>query len=289
MARRAPLSSDRSNERARRLLPRACIAVDWSGALATVRKRLWLAESKAGRWVRIENGFTREELVQHLIERARADASLVVGLDFSFSFPAWFLASLAISDAEELWQRVAREGEDWLARCEPPFWGRPLTTRPAPVEGRSEWRVTESEHPPIRGVGPKSTFQIGGAGAVGTGSLRGMPHLSNLRAAGFSIWPFDAPRLPMVLEIYPRYLTGPVEKSNPAARALYLQARHPRESRAMLDLAASSEDAFDAAVSSAQMLRFARDFPRLARLPRTRLDRREGRIWVPLKDPLFEC
>ena len=45
----------------------------------------------------------------------------------------------------------------------------------------------------VRGIAPKSVFQIGGAGSVGTASLRGMPVLQRLREAGFAVWPFDRP------------------------------------------------------------------------------------------------
>jgi hypothetical protein len=182
----------------------------------------------------------------------------------------------------------AREGEDWLERCPLPFWGQPCKPRPPQTEGRSDWRATECSRLPVGGIGPKSVFQIGGAGSVGTGSLRGMPFLRELQDAGISIWPFDTARLPMAVEIYPRYLTGKVDKSSAAARSLYLQARHGHESRALLDRAASSEDAFDAAVSAACMQRFSRDFGRIARERRSALDRTEGRIWSPLRDPLFE-
>lgn len=256
--------------------------------MSSVRKRMWLAESRAGRLVRLECGFTREELVADLIARVRRDPSLVVGLDFAFSFPGWFLDAQRVADVVGLWELVARKGEDWLASCPEPFWGKPLCPRPSYDEGCSPWRATESERPPVTGISPKSIFQIGGAGTVGTGSLRGMPYLAELQRAGFSIWPFDRARLPMVVEIYPRYLTGAVDKSSPIARSMYLQARHGRETRAMLDLASSSEDAFDAAVSATCMQRFSRDFPRLAKSPRTVRDRREGRIWVPVRDPLFE-
>ena len=247
-----------------------------------------MAEAREGKLVRLECGFTREELVDELIACARRAPSLVVGLDFAFSFPSWFFDALGVQDVRELWQRVAREGEHWLAACQEPFWGRPMCPRPVYSERCSPWRATESERLPVTGISPKSIFQIGGAGTVGTGSLRGMPHLAQLQRAGFAIWPFDRARLPMVVEIYPRYLTGAVDKSNPIARSMYLQARHRRETRALLDLASSSEDAFDAAVSACCMQRFARDFPRLARTPRTTRDRREGRIWVPLRDPVFE-
>jgi len=266
----------------------ACIAVDWSGSLSAVRKRLWLAESRSRRLVRIECGFERDELVRHLIDCAEREPDLVVGLDFAFSFPRWFLADVGARRARDLWDLVARDGEAWLAHCPHPFWGKPGVPCPRRAAGQSPWRATEIEHVPVGGVSPKSVFQIGGAGSVGTGSLRGMPFLRELSDAGFSIWPFDEPRLPLVVEIYPRYLTGRINKSNAIARALYLQAHCAHESREMLDLAASSEDAFDAAVSAACMQRFASDFSRISLRPRTRIERLEGRIWRPLVDPVFE-
>jgi hypothetical protein len=266
----------------------ACIAVDWSGSMSEVRSRLWLAESRGGRLVRIECGRDRADVVRHLIECARREPRLVIGLDFAFSFPRWFVDELSARSAREVWEAVAREGEGWLERCPPPFWGKPCMPRPPRVEGRSDWRATEGSSLPVGGIWPKSVFQIGGAGSVGTGSLRGMPFLCELQDAGISVWPFDPARLPMVVEIYPRYLTGKVNKSSAVARSLYLQSRYAREFGALLDRAASSEDAFDAAVSAACMQRFSRDFGRIARGRRTGLDLTEGRIWSPLRDPLFE-
>ena len=269
-------------------VPRTCIAIDWSGAISGARSRMWLAESSERGLVRLECGSERDEIVRHVIRLAEREPRLVVGIDFAFSFPRWFLAERGLATAREAWELVAREGETWLARSPHPFWGRPCVARPAPIEGKSEWRATESDGVLAGGAAPKSIFQTGGAGTVGTGSLRGMPYLRDLQDAGFAIWPFDRARLPMVVEIYPRYLTGPVNKSSAVARALYLQAHHARETREMLALAGSSEDAFDAAVSAACMQRFARDFAWLPRRPRTETDRLEGRIWRPLRDPIFE-
>ncbi len=249
---------------------------------------MWLAESRGRKLVRLECGFTREEVVFELIACARRDPSLVVGLDFAFSFPSWFFEEEGVTNVRELWALVARNGESWLASCPRPFWGKPMFPRPTYAENCSPWRATESDRIPVAGIRPKSIFQIGGAGTVGTGSLRGMPYLAKLQDAGFAIWPFDRARLPMIVEIYPRYLTGAVDKSSHLARSMYLQARHAHETRAIIDLASSSEDAFDAAVSAASMQRFARDFSRLSRTPRTARDRREGRIWTPLRDPVFE-
>lgn len=267
--------------------PRSFIAVDWSGARADVRKRLYLAEVRSRRITRLENGRTREELVQHLIDCAARDPRLVVGLDFAFSFPRWFLEHWHVRDARAVWELVAREGESWLQHCPHPFWGRPGIRNPRLARDESAWRATEGETTRVRGIGPKTVFQVGGAGSVGTGSLRGMPHLRTLQDAGFSIWPFDPPRLPLVVEIYPRDLTGAVTKSSRVARALHVQRSLARESRAIQDLATASEDAFDAAVSAVCMRRHAREFRSLAR-QRSRLDRLEGRIWRPLRDPLFD-
>jgi hypothetical protein len=283
------------------LIPRACIAVDWCGAIADERRRMWLVEARlderrtalgssrsSGSIVRLECGRSREEIVAHLIECARSEPRLVVGLDFAFSFPRWFLEARNVASARAGWELAAREGESWLAHCPSPFWGRPGVKRPKLGRDRSEWRATEGESVRVRGIGPKSVFQVGGAGSVGTGSLRGMPHLIALQDAGFSIWPFDAPRLPMVVEIYPRYLTGPVNKSSRIARALYIQNHHADERRDVQDLSGSSEDAFDAAVSAAVMVRARHEFARLERGGHRADDESlEGRIWMPLRDPMF--
>jgi hypothetical protein len=114
-----------------------------------------------------------------------------------------------------------------------------------------------------------------------------MPHLVTLQNAGFSIWPFDPPRLPMAVEIYPRVLTGPVTKSSRVARALYLQARFADQRDDLLRLAESSEDAFDAFVSALRMQRHARQLLKgpVTYLP---LESREGRIWRPPRDVVLE-
>jgi hypothetical protein len=262
------------------------IAVDWSGAVAGVRRKLWLAQARAGVIARLECGRDRGELVAHLIECAARDPELVVGLDFAFSAPAWFLEHHHLASAPELWELVEREGEGWLARCEWPFWGRPGKPRPSFAADQNPFRRAESDSISVGGVGPKSVFQIGGAGAVGTGSLRGMPHLKQLQRAGFSIWPFDPARLPLVVEIYPRYLTGRVTKSDVNARRLYFARLPGAGERELLRQAASCEDAFDAAVSALRMSVHAGEFSSLAR-ETDATTRLEGSIWKPSDDPHF--
>ena len=162
------------------------IAIDWSGAKSGARRKIWLAEARGGRdggepeIVRLECGRSRREIERHLLEESEREPELIVGLDFAFSLPAWFLREHELTTARELWQLAAREAETWLERCEPPFWGRPGKRRPALP---SHFRRTDADVPSVGGVRPKSPFQITGAGSVGTGSLRGMPLLRRLSDA----------------------------------------------------------------------------------------------------------
>ena len=253
-------------------MPRA-IAVDWSGARTGAARKIWVAEAVDGRLEALEGGRDRDAVVDWLCARRRAVPRAVVGIDFSFSYPAWFLDAHGWRRPEQVWAGVAAHGEGWLADCPPPFWGRPGTRRgPEP-----QLRACE-EGWSVRGIQPKSVFQIGGAGAVGTGTVRGIPHLPRLAAAGWAIWPYEPAGRHTVCEIWPRLLTGPVAKSRAADRRAWLR-RHADLGRRQLDLAASSEDAFDAA-ASALRLSAARDLARALRTPPPG-DPREGAMLVP--------
>jgi len=71
---------------------------------------------------------------------------------------------------------------------------------------------------------------------------------------------------PLLVEMYTRLMTGPVAKSNEGARAAYLKARKKEDSvyagisRAVYAKALGSEDAFDALVSTMEMVRHAGEF-----------------------------
>ncbi|MDE0004202.1 MAG: HIT domain-containing protein [Rhodospirillaceae bacterium] len=252
------------------------IAVDWSGAKSGARSRIWLAEVRDGRLMRLESGRDRSEVVTHLIEDAQQEPDVVIGLDFAFSFPRWFAAERGARSVEDVWDLVAEQGEEWLRDCQPPFWGRPGKPRP---DLSAHFRVTEHQAKSTE-ASPKSVFQIGGAGAVGTGSIRGMPHLATLRAAGFSIWPFHEVKSPLVLEVYPRLLTGPVNKSDPSARKALLVGDFPEIDDTLAGEAASSDDAFDAAISAVVT---ARHMDQISALTASRdpTELLEGRMWWP--------
>ena len=296
------------------------VGVDWSGDQGPgQRRKIW-----AGVWtaavdscsslnegtVLLESGRSRVELLEWLVELARETPRMVVGFDFSFSYPAWFLRELGIDSAPEFWRLVAEgQGERWLHRdCEDGrFWGRAGSLRhgkkPAEFCGEHAHRMLRRAETALKvraqiadplaeariaGIAPKSVFQIGGAGAVGTASLRGMPGLLRLRAAGFRVWPFDAPsgKEPLVVEIYTRLMTGAVNKSSEAARTAYL-AKKRREnalyaglSRRVSTKARGSEDAFDALVTAMVMVEHRWEFARL-RKTENEVFRMEGQTWVP--------
>jgi hypothetical protein len=293
------------------------VAVDWSGdkSLAGQRRKIW-----AGVWtreadgevhggaVRLEGGRTRHELCDWLIAMAQETPRMVVGFDFCFSFPAWFVRDeLGCVDAPAFWEVVAREhGERWLANgCEDRrFWGKPHK-RPAEFSGELLHRMLRATDidcklaalipepqraARIQGITPKSVFQIGGSGSVGTASLRGMPVLLRLRQAGFAVWPFDRPSLkhrrPLVVEMYSRLNTGPVHKSNPSARAAYLLRKRKEETayaalpRGVMQKARAGEDAFDALISCMVMTAHRERFASLP-MPKDAAHRVEGWTWAP--------
>jgi hypothetical protein len=131
---------------------------------------------------------------------------VIAGFDFSFGVPEWFAREHGCVNIDDVWALAASEGHAWLAPT-PPFWRDRCAV---PVARR--FRTCEARY-----TSAKSIFQLVGNGQVGAGSVRGMPLIANLRAAGVAIWPFDAPNERTVFEIYPsalrkhapQYDTGP--------------------------------------------------------------------------------
>jgi hypothetical protein len=288
------------------------VALDWSGRIdvAGQRRHIWAGIWSAGD-VTLEAGRTRDEVAEWLIQMAAETPRMVVGIDCCFSFPAWFLREHECKTVFDFWQKVAAgQGERWLAReCEAVarderFWGKPHK-RPEQFCGegyRRMMRGTDWENKvaqsfeggdavraaKMKGITPKSPFQIGGSGSVGTGSLRAMPFLLRLREAGFRVWPFEdaLAKAPLVVEMYTRLMTGAVAKSNPDARRMYLKAKRKEDalyagiSRGVMKKAEGSEDAFDALVSALEMVRQRADFGGLRATKDAEL-RLEGITWRP--------
>ena len=296
------------------------IAIDWSGRIdaAGQRRHIW-----AGVWTRdesditvqLEAGRTRDEITEWLIALARETPRLVISIDCCFSFPGWFLEEHGCADMFAFWRKVnAGLAEQWLAReCDDiardeRFWGKPHK-RPPQFCGpgyRRMFRFADYDNKiaqalpggdaeraaKMRGITPKSPFQIGGSGSVGTGSLRAMQMLERLHESGFRVWPLERSALnaktpkPLLVEMYTRLMTGAVAKSNPEARSNYLSAKCKSDpiykpvGRAVMTKAKASEDAFDALVSVMEMARHADDFGKLKATRDPEL-RREGLTWRP--------
>jgi hypothetical protein len=293
------------------------VGIDWSGRVDAAGQRrhiwagVWTEDSDGKVGVKLEAGRTRAEIAEWLIELARETPRMVVGFDFCFSFPAWFVRDEHFAtSAPEFWRHVVEEGhgERWLARNaeDRRFWGKPHK-RPAEFSGEHLHRMLRATdinckilaHIPeverqarVKGITPKSVFQIGGSGSVGTASLRGFPVLLRLREAGFHVWPFDAPKLvgrsarPLVVEMYTRLNTGAVHKSNATARAAYLLKKRKEDpayaalSRTVMQRARAGEDAFDALVSIMVMAERRGTFAKLP-TPRDPLHGIEGWTWAP--------
>lgn len=252
------------------------LAIDWSGAKKLTRK-LALAEVINGQLQPVMTLRSREEAASEIIRRCQETSDTIVGLDFAFSMPEWFLTDRGLSTPFEFWRLVEREGERWLRDCSPPFWGRTGKCRP---QLKTHYRRTEELVGRIGGISPKSTFQVGGAGSVGTGSIRGMPILLRIREAGISIWPFDPASPPFVVEIYPRLLTGSVNKRSLAARSDYLEQYWGALPLPLRRDIARSEDSFDASVSALMMDRHRRELEHLSGSDET-AQWLEGAIWSP--------
>jgi len=293
------------------------VGIDWSGRVDAAGQRrhiwagIWTKDSNGKVSVRLEAGRTRAEVAEWLIEMARETPRMVVGFDFCFSFPAWFVRDEhGVRSAPEFWRRVVEGGhaERWLIRGaeDRRFWGKPHK-RPAEFSGEHLHRmlrgtdidckiaalIPEGERQArVKGITPKSVFQVGGAGSVGTASLRGFAVLLRLREAGFRVWPFDAPALagasprPLVVEMYTRLNTGAVKKSNAGARAAYLLKKRREDvayaalSRGVMQKARAGEDAFDALVSTMVMAERRETFAWLP-MPRDPLHGIEGWTWAP--------
>jgi hypothetical protein len=251
------------------------IAVDWSGDQSGGAKQIWLAEAQNGRVIELRPGRTRTQLVDYLIAEGLKTPNMVAGFDFAFSLPAWFVEGQGAHDGPGFWDVVAMKGEDWLRDCPWPFYGKNRTPMPSNVE---LFRRTEREIKEAGGPSPSSVFLLAGSKQVGPGSIRGMPQLARLRRAGWHIWPFDPPKLPLVVEIFPRLFMGPVVKTDPIACTEFLETRFPDLDRYLATIAAANDDAFDATVSALLMAEHVDVLQNLS-TPINAIDALEGRIW----------
>ncbi|MFK7917122.1 MAG: hypothetical protein AB8G14_03510 [Ilumatobacter sp.] len=200
------------------------VVVDWSANSTPKlgRDSIWVAEfDVAAGSIRSANISTRSAAIDLLVELSLAPGRCLVGVDFSLGFPAGFAAALGLVGTpwSATWELLAAEIEDsdrnannrfevassLNARVSPgagPFWGchpsrasEHLTTKKVGCAPLGEWRTVEALLR-TRGRRPFSSWQLLGAGAVGSQSLLGVASMSKLlprvssTGRSIDVWPF---------------------------------------------------------------------------------------------------
>jgi hypothetical protein len=198
------------------------------------RDSIWIAVRDSS-GVALSNPSTRLEAEVILTDLLVADARTLVGVDFSLGFPAGTAGCLGLegpswaSMAAELGRLVDDDSRNRNNRFEVashlnarmggapgPFWGCPpkvasasLTTTKPPPGALAEWRIVESALRE-RGHRPFSSWQLLGAGAVGSQSLLGIPTIMRLRerlGGRLAVWPFEPIDSAIVVaEVWPSLL-----------------------------------------------------------------------------------
>lgn len=198
------------------------VVVDWSANSRPNRGRdsIWIAVLD-GDGVSVSNPSTRGAAERFLADLVEGDPSgrSLIGVDFSLGYPSGTASALGLCG--QPWGSMTRFlGESILdgdhnsnnrfevastlnaqmTATGAPFWGCPpsfvgetlTTTKPASFAPLGEWRLVETV---LReqGLRPFSSWQLLGAGAVGSQSLLGIPMVHRLSvqfADRVSVWPF---------------------------------------------------------------------------------------------------
>jgi hypothetical protein len=164
-------------------------------------------------------------------ETLAAGQRLLIGADFAFGYPAGFARALtgqagALSVWDWLDARITDDDRNRsnrfavAARANAalpglgPFWFNPTREElpDLPHKGTARHGHGWPEHRlcDAQAKGAQSVWKLGGAGAVGSQSLTGLPRLNQLRhrfRGAVAVWPFEAPTTPIVLaEVFPSLL-----------------------------------------------------------------------------------
>ncbi len=208
------------------------IGIDWSGAaqpgyagiavarcgIGTSAPVLVKPPGAAPRW-------TRQAVLDWLVQQLDGRARLLVGFDFAFALPGESRPMPALWAAID--QRCAADADllgSAYAIDDPRFWSR----GPQPARWHSAPRRAAELACTDAGLGhPQTPFQLIGAKQVGKGALAGMRLLHRLHTehrARIAIWPFDdAPdndARAVCVEIYPRLFIRRAGLGNAKIRTL---------------------------------------------------------------------
>ena len=223
------------------------VVVDWSANSTPKlgRDSIWIGVHDRDGQVTTANLATRRSAEAFLVELLEAEptASTVVGVDFSLGYPTgtaaalglhgtpwsamWTLLSEQVTDDERNANNrfaVAARLNERLTGSAGPFWGCPpsaagrhlTTTKPRSRSRFDEYRAVEAV---LRDGGhrPFSSWQLLGAGAVGSQTLVGIPVLDRVRshfAGRLDVWPYTTGFSPpagvrgsiVVAEVWPSML-----------------------------------------------------------------------------------
>jgi precorrin-8X/cobalt-precorrin-8 methylmutase len=199
------------------------VVVDWSAQSTPKlgRDSIWIGVSDGAGEVSVTNLATRSAAEAFLVDLFESDptSSTFLGVDFSLGYPAGTAAALGLTGTawSAMWALLAdrirdddRNGNNRFAVAAAlnerlsggaaPFWGCPPSaacaslapTKPLGAGLLAQFRATEEQ---LRAEGrrPFSSWQLLGAGAVGSQSMLGIQRLQGLRARfadRMDVWPF---------------------------------------------------------------------------------------------------
>ena len=220
----------------------AYIIVDWSAASkpALGANSVWIGALARNARLKFQfqaaNPSTRKkarELIQGLVERfVKRGDKVLVGFDFSLGYPAGTAELAGLSKDKPAWQAMhdhlaskVKETDDnsntrfavaaslnyAMSKGPLPFWGAPARDRLTTLTSTKgnfddialeEYRRVESWVRENYKAKPKSSWQLYGAGSVGSQSLLGIPTVHALRHSlpNSKIWPFETGLKPMDAE-----------------------------------------------------------------------------------------
>lgn len=209
------------------------VVVDWSANSTPKlgRDSIWVAHFDVAGGTSVTNLATRQLAEAFLGELLETEPTLttLVGVDFSLGYPAGTATALGADDGlwSSMWTllaehivdddrnannrfAVAAELNRRATGTASPFWGCPpssagrhlTATKPSDVSPLAPFRFTEGV---LRDQGrrPFSSWQLFGAGSVGSQSLLGIPVLERFRArfgARLDVWPFTTALASPVLD-----------------------------------------------------------------------------------------
>lgn len=221
------------------------IMVDWSGGSDTGPRpgpdAIWAAAHSRGRAeppVYLRNRQIAETwIVSRLQAELDAGRRVCIGFDFAFAYPVGFgIALTGSADPLAVWDWFAAQVVDApkannrfdLAAAinrgfggGGPFWFNALQRDIPDLPRKGNARRVRWTHPrratETAAKGSFECWQLGGAGAVGSQIIMGLPVLSRLRhrfGGAITVWPFQPPGPPITLiEVWPSVVSGPVQSA----------------------------------------------------------------------------